>query len=174
MLACSSSARETNDDAGAPVLDPPVCPVPGEQFDAAGASPSFAEDVVPIFLRSCGGLLCHEGRTRPPGDLFLGDLRAGLEPGDLDEIARQLWLPAKAAPQIRRIEPGSSERSYLMLKMDGCQNRTSLECNGAPVAFGPCGNSMPLNSRRRPTEERDLIRRWIAEGAVVERNDGGP
>jgi hypothetical protein len=61
------------------------------------------------------------------------------------------------------VEPGAPERSFLMFKLDadGLTFCESLTC----AADNACGTSMPQGSARWTDEERDIVRRWIAQGA---------
>jgi hypothetical protein len=58
-------------------------------------------------------------------------------------------------------------QSFMMLKMDGCQDAAGLSCTPQPGAVGTnaCGDSMPQSSPILSRDERDLFRRWIAQGA---------
>ncbi len=163
--ATGTGGSSSGTGGGPPVVE---CPVPPDQFDAAGPSPSFADDVHPILLRSCALVLCHTDWEDPPQGLIFGSADQPSTPALRQDVADQLLSPAAEAPGLQRVEPGDPTRSYLMLKMDGCQNSSGLACIGTTLPDKPCGDSMPQMLPPRPARERDLIRRWIADGAVFD------
>jgi hypothetical protein len=58
------------------------------------------------------------------------------------------------------VKPGDPRESFLMRKLDGSHCVLDKQCTG-----GTCGDSMPRREETLPIEERDTIRRWIAQGA---------
>jgi hypothetical protein len=80
---------------------------------------------------------------------------------------------SKTNPDMDLVVPGDPANSFLMHKIDGCfegmesvceVQSTDTDCNN------PCGDRMPASSDAMRAEERDMIRRWIAQGAL----DDGP
>ena len=64
-------------------------------------------------------------------------------------------------PRVTPFEPG---RSFLMLKVQGCQNAMGLTCRGTAAGV-PCGARMPAASDPLPDGRRSMLARWIADGA---------
>jgi hypothetical protein len=135
--------------------------------DIAGPDVSFEKDLMPFFSTTCAFGGCHDGNTRQAG-LYLG-------PNFLDEPAdataraatlESLLAESTTAPSMRRVVPFEPERSFLMIKVDGCQNVLGLTCGGA-VKGKPCGDRMPALSDELPNEKKSLLARWIARGATA-------
>ncbi len=158
LAACGSRDPDPlRDDAGGI-----SCPI---QEDTAGPSVSFELELVPFFSVTCAFLGCHDGSTRQAG-LFLGP---NFNDGPADaatraEILASLLAGATTTPDLPRITPFEPERSFLLLKVQGCQNDLGLTCNRA-IAGEPCGARMPYLSPELAPEQRAMIARWIAQGA---------
>ena len=59
------------------------------------------------------------------------------------------------------VTPGDPARSYLMHKLDGDQCQFNTLCTAAD-----CQHAMPSDLEVLiPVAERDIVRRWIAQGA---------
>jgi hypothetical protein len=58
------------------------------------------------------------------------------------------------------VAAGDLAGSYLLHKMDGDQGQFDAKCAG-----GTCQSSMPQGSDILPADKRDVVRRWIAQGA---------
>lgn len=148
LLAALKGGCE-NDDA---ILG--VQPMP-----APGAAVSLRAEVQPIFNSSCARSFCHAAPLAGP---------MSLEPGAT--FAQNVGVPSCQAPPLRRVEPGSSAASYLVMKLEGTQS--SLQAGGGCLActtiFGTisdCGVRMPLGGAPIADAQIQLIRRWIDEGA---------
>jgi hypothetical protein len=122
-------------------------------FDATTPSVSFANDVMPIFGQSCAFSTCHGSTTGPANGVFLGKDPArvftainGVHGDELQTMAF--------------VTPGDPRQSYLMRKMDGSQCALDAQCTG-----GSCQSSMPKNESLLDVPARDIVRRWIAQGA---------
>ena len=100
----------------------------------------FSADVQPIFNRSCALSGCHTGSFA-----FLG---LSLDEGKA--YSNLVGVPSGEDTNFQRVEPGRSDRSYLVHKLEG----TGL--------FDP----MPLGGQRLPGVEIQLIKDWIDQGAV--------
>jgi hypothetical protein len=139
------------DEAAVPARDP-------------GPPVSFAEDLIPLLGASCAFVGCHDGQSRSNG-LYLGPSVAEGRPTPavIAEIYASLLSPAYVTSDLPRVTPGDPSRSFVMLKIDGCQNRSGLRCIGSERS--PCGDRMPALSDPLPTAKRDLIHAWIARGA---------
>ena len=72
------------------------------------------------------------------------------------------------APAMNLITAGDPSQSFLMHKMDDTHNDQNLTCTAQPGAESgdPCGDTMPQGSPLLDACERDLFRRWIAQGAA--------
>lgn len=117
----------------------------------------FAADVAPLFAQSCAFSSCH-GSKGSAGNhgLFLGAKNA-------DEIALAksgLAGASRALPSMPYVTPGDPEKSFVMRKLDGDTCVFDSQCEG-----GSCGKSMPSGNDLLPEATRDVVRRWIAQGA---------
>jgi hypothetical protein len=64
--------------------------------------------------------------------------------------------------------PGDPANSFLMRKVDGCFEGLEASCTVQSTeseSGHPCGDRMPHSSKTLCEDERDMIRRWIAQGA---------
>jgi len=115
--------------------------------------------VVGIFNASCGAAACH-GSPTGLGVVQLGSetaagadasqVRTGLVGVDSAELATMPYVTA-----------GDPTKSYLMHKMDGDQCQFDAQCAGAS-----CLATMPNGGVVLPVPQRDVVRRWIAQGAL--------
>ena len=128
-----------HDAQGMDVADEPVDTWDGAlPVSCTGASPSFANDLKPIFA-SCGGELCHSGTT------------VGAWPySELVNVAQT----RDSCPTTRmRVVPSSLQQSYLMNKVTG---------------LGMCAGSsqMPNGGTPLTSDKIQLIADWICQGAL--------
>lgn len=145
LVACTSSSG-----GGGPSCsdyDPPA------SFDAQHPTVSFKTDVMAVFKQSCAFSTCHGATTGTNNGVSLGGddaakVRAAIVGVNADEIA------------MPYVKPGDPRASYLMRKMDGSQCVLDAQCTG-----GSCQLSMPRGDQPLPVETRDVVRRWIAQGA---------
>jgi hypothetical protein len=136
---------------------------------------SFRANVFePIFQTSCNDRLCHGHQTLSRGGLWLGPESGEVPDELLESIVTSLLEPSATAPAMKNVEPGDPTRSFLMLKVDGCQNRAGLDCEAQEGALcdGACGDGMPQFDSPETNEvfplsdeQRHTIRAWIAQGA---------
>jgi hypothetical protein len=121
---------------------------------------SFKTDVMPVFAASCSSSSCHGITDSPRGGLFLGaELKHGA-----DASTVYTGLVGKASPQLPEmpfVTASDPSKSYLMHKLDGDQCMFETSCVG-----GDCQKSMPYDTGALSIENRDVIRRWIAQGAT--------
>ena len=126
---------------------------PPAGFDATTPSVSFAADVMPIFGQSCAFSTCHGSTTGPANGVYLGKdpvrVYAAIVGVRGDELQTMPFVAA-----------GDPRQSYLMRKMDGSQCALDSQCTG-----GTCQSSMPKNESLLDVPTRDIVRRWIAQGA---------
>lgn len=170
--ACSSSSPHgTSSDGGADssVFDAgaDACePVYESDADLQAPAVLFATDVVPIFQQSCAiaGGTCHGipevvAQQRP----YLGDFDGGT---DAAVVYKGLvGVPSNEDPQMNLVTAGSTANSYLMHKMDNDQCNFAADCAQGQTQYTNCGESMPYSDPLLPTDTRDTVRRWIAQGA---------
>lgn len=104
--------------------------------------PTFAEVQREIFTPRCANAACHSGED-PPLELDLSEGNA---------YANIVNVDAVAAPGKKRVVPGDPSESLLYLVTEGPVT---------PVRRMPVG--FPLSD-----SERDLLRRWIEDGAPAE------
>lgn len=145
-----------------------VCPVVEE---TSGPEVSFTADLMPFFGVTCAFGGCHDGDTREAG-LYLGP-NVSKGPPDVAtqrEVHESLLSPATTTTEMPRITPHEPGRSFLMLKLEGCQNALGLTC-GDRIQGEPCGARMPYLSEPLAPEKRAMLARWIAEGARFSVND---
>lgn len=139
-------------------------------YDASCATPgpalSFATDVLPVFERSCAlSASCHGNPSSPTDSagyrMYLGELKTAMKPSDVAKI-RSLIIgqPSHAAPSLNIVEPGKPESSFLMLKMDGAHKCAANACGDK------CGESMPQGGILLDIPTRNIVRDWIAQGAL--------
>jgi hypothetical protein len=149
-----------------------------KNFDP-GPPVTFTGDVMPIFRRSCNARSCHSSHSSQAGsaDLFLGpslrDFDGGTLPppdtGVLIAVHQELLAPSLLAPSMPRVTPGDPEQSFLMHKLDGTFGCGRIECPWNPATEVPgCGESQPYTAGELlDLDERNVIRRWIAQGAAL-------
>ena len=142
--------------AGCPADDPAsscndYTPPPG--FDALSPAVSFTKDVLPIFGQSCAFSTCHGASVGPANGVFLG--RDGPR-----VHAALVGVKGEELPTMAFVAPGDPRASYLMRKMDGSQCALDAQCAG-----GSCNGAMPKGEGSLDIATRDIVRRWIAQGA---------
>lgn len=108
--------------------------------------PTFQSIQANVFTPVCTG--CHAGAAAPLG------LR--LEEGA--SYALLVNAPSVEVPELRRVQPGNPNASYLIQKLEGTAAR---------------GGRMPLNQPALPAETIAVIRQWIADGAPNAASVGG-
>jgi hypothetical protein len=126
---------------------------PPAGFDTAAPVVSFANDVMPIFGQSCAFSTCHGSSTGPANGVFLGKDAARVYTAIVDVRGDELQT-------MPFVKAGDPRASYLMRKMDGSQCALDAQCAG-----GSCQSSMPKNESLLEVAQRDIVRRWIAQGA---------
>jgi hypothetical protein len=143
----SSSSSSSGGTSGCVDYSPP------SDFVATAPVVSFSKDVIPIFQQSCAFSTCHGSTTGPSNGVFLGN--------DAPRVYTNLVGKAgDENPMIPFITASDPRTSYLMRKMDASQCAVDSECTG-----GSCQSSMPKGDDSLPVATRDIVRRWIAQGA---------
>lgn len=138
------------------------------KIDLTTPTVSFKTDVLPIFQRSCGLTTgCHGDPLSPNENRpYLGP-KMTVTATDMDIMAIRADIidqPSYFELGMDIVEPGDPEKSFLMHKMD-----FTLKCDEvlSCVADKECGVAMPQgNDEPLDIEERNLVRRWIAQGAL--------
>ncbi len=151
--ACGTPPPSWVPDAG-----PCVAYAVPETTDLTRPAISFATDVMPLFAKHCSSTVCHGIADSPKGDLFLGtQLAAG---GDGSEVYAKLVGPSGQLASMKFVTATNLAQSYLMHKVDNDQCQFDTECVGQD-----CLRQMPFGDVVLPAETRDVLRRWIAQGA---------
>jgi hypothetical protein len=162
------SGSEGGGDAGVMCPQPVGCPTPTPATTQLMTPVvSFKADVVPLFQMSCSlSSSCHSEMLGGPSLLYLGGPLT-MPPDPAGIYKATINVNSLELPTMVYIKPGDVENSYLMHKMDGdlCQFTT---CSQNPIPM--CGVVMPmagcaLEATGGGPNPRDVVRRWIAQGA---------
>lgn len=129
---------------------------PPASFDPSTPAISFRNDVVKVFNFSCTFTSCHGTQSGGSNGIYLGGV--GSDPATVR--AGLVDQPAPELPSMSFVKPGEPASSYLMRKMDGSQCTLNAQCKD-----GDCGDSMPHNEDLLDEDTRNVVRRWIAQGA---------
>ena len=114
----------------------------GRPIDEGGPAPSgeFQQIQDTIFTPICTN--CHAGATAP----------AGLRLDSANSFAMLVNVASTEVSTLMRVSPGDPDNSYLVQKLEG---RAAV------------GARMPLGSPPLPQASIDLVRSWIAGGALA-------
>jgi hypothetical protein len=159
LSACSSSSSSSSTSSssgssGCTAYDP-------GKLDLTTPTVSFKTDVVAgVFNKSCGlSTSCHGSATASQGGLFLGAKdKLGSDASDVRKLI--VGVASKDLPTMPFVTVGDPSKSFLLHKMDGDQCQFAAQCTG-----GDCQQTMPQGSDALPADRRDIVRRWIAQGA---------
>ncbi len=137
------------------------------KFDGATPAVSFKTDVLPVFQRSCGlSTACHGDSSMPFQDrpYFGPNKMVTATADDITKIlAGSVGVQSALEPGMMIVKAGDPENSFLMYKLDGQVQCSKLSCADSKG----CGTLMPQGSTDPLAEnERDAIRRWVAQGAA--------
>lgn len=153
VVACGTPPPTWEPDAGECVA---YAMPPGT--DLAAPVVSFKTDVMPVLNANCASASCHGIADGPQGGLFLGAQQK--KGADAAAVYQKLVGPmAGQLSTMPYVTPGDPAKSYLMHKVDGDQCQFETAC-----ANGDCAHTMPYD-RPLAVETRDILRRWIAQGA---------
>jgi len=144
-------------------------------FDGTTPAVSFNADVLPIFRNSCGlSASCHGGETGPGAQHFYGlaNSAGDMTAAQIQEIFDQaVGKDAVDNPGMSIIAAGAPGNSFMMFKLDGDPGASDMTaevtCSKLTCAAdNSCGLAMPSGGPVLPSDQRDIIRRWIAQGAM--------
>jgi hypothetical protein len=183
----SSSASAGTSSSGSSGSGNPDC-FDYSTFNGASPAVSFKADVVPIFAQSCAvSVACHGcnavgckvGGFTP----FLGPTAGAPSTAQIAAIiASTVGQPAVLQistldqttmvgnPDMSIVKAGDPAHSFMTYKLDGNfptaptmddVNCPELTCAGTMT----CGLAEPSAGSQLPAAQRDVIRRWIAQGA---------
>ncbi|MEZ4257846.1 MAG: hypothetical protein R3B36_02180 [Polyangiaceae bacterium] len=141
-VACTS-------DGGGPQCAAYVVPA---GTDLTQPATQLRRDVLPILNRSCAFSSCHGSASGRNQGVFLGN--------DAARVRLEMSAVTQHNKSATYVVPGDPSKSFLMHKIDGDQCTLDSACEK-----GSCGDSMPLGNPLLPVSDRDVIRRWIAQGA---------
>lgn len=129
-------------------------------FTSATPVVTFKANVLPIFQKSCNSAPCHGADTPPAGQPYLGPTSGSATTGQIDKFrAQNVNVASAKASSMMLIDPDNPEASFLMHKVDNTLTCSDVDCGDS------CGAAMPIGTAPLSLEERDTIRRWIAQGA---------
>jgi hypothetical protein len=111
-------------------------------------SASFSKDVMPIIGESCALTACHAAKQSNLGIHLTFDE---------EQVFAELQKGSPTFGGVKFVVPGKPDESLLVGKMDGTQAKIA-------ACAGGCGREMPPEDLL-PQEKRDVVRRWIANGA---------
>lgn len=150
----------------------------------------FRRDIYASFLQSgCGGgSLCHGNNAT--GYRF-GTAEKPLTDAEITALIAQFKDEMSPVANIPNVVAGDWQNSYLMMKLDGCQNEMGLNCNSDAQGLSaaaceqecsglicpplPCGDGMPAALSDNTNDnavyplsdaQRHAVRAWIAQGAL--------
>ena len=139
------------------------------QSDADSTTPtvSFQADVIPVLERSCGiaGSTCHgtpdvaTTQQRP----FLGYFDGGTDAAQV--VTGLVGVASSEDPQMPEVTASTPASSYMMHKLDWDECTLAAACAKGQTQYTDCGQGMPYSSPQLDPATRDIVRRWIAQGA---------
>ncbi|MGH9749335.1 MAG: hypothetical protein ACRD6R_05375 [Candidatus Polarisedimenticolia bacterium] len=142
-LACLLGAGCAN------TVDDPFRIIPPEMVPI-----SFGKDIAPIFdTRGCTAAGCHGDSPSPLPSCADFSSRPGFDLRQGRAVIAD--VPSAEVPGLDRVEPGDPDASYLVHKLQGTQ-----------ASAGGCLSQMPLGQPPLPEIEIELLRGWIAQGAL--------
>lgn len=105
---------------------------------------------MPFFSVTCAFGACHDSASRQAG-LDLGpNFNDGPPDGaTLSDVLANLLAASTTTPDLPRVTPFDPARNFLMLKLEGCQNRMGLRCKVRSPH-----NRVALGCQRSPTSSR--------------------
>jgi len=139
LTACAGSGGGGGGGTPRPTCKPPAQP-----------TVSFANNIQPIFNRSCALAGCHVGPV-PTGPV---DLSVGQAYGQTVNVK------SAQQPNLKRFLPGKPDQSYRIRKIEGGPNIAGVlmpqGCPGAPLNGARCLSA----------DDMAAIRQWVTECAL--------
>lgn len=147
---------------------------------------SFRNEINPILFQACsGGSACHQSTTSSGVAFSMGNPKMALDEASQQALVTYLTTAnSQVATTTRLVIPGDWQNSFMMMKIDGCQNFLGLACTMTPAIAGnvvctpetdvtSCGDGMPQSegTATSPTpypllpDDMRKFRAWIAQGA---------
>lgn len=114
------------------------------EIDEGPFTTSYARDIQPIWNANCNASNCHDV-FNPTGSMDLSPA------GSYADLVGQQAMQGRG---LIRVTPGDEDASYLWHKLNNTQQ-----------TVGGSGRSMPQGAPLLSKATRDVIRRWILEGA---------
>jgi len=123
-------------------------------FNGAAPVVALRRDVVPIFAEHCASTSCHGSTRGGNNGVYLGG-------DDAARVASETTTQSSVAlPAMQLVKPGDPQNSFLMRKLDGDLCVLHKSCEG-----GDCLDTMPKGKPLLGEAQRDVVRRWIVQGA---------
>lgn len=107
-------------------------------------NPVFSEIQSNVFTSTCATAGCHAGAGAPQG----------LRLDAANSYGLLVNVPSSEVPSVLRVAPGDPDGSYLIRKLEGT---------------AAVGERMPLGRQPLAQATIDVIRQWIADGAIDDR-----
>ncbi|MFO0759699.1 MAG: hypothetical protein U0359_24635 [Byssovorax sp.] len=164
LTACGGSGGSSS-TTGTGGTEAPAC-FDYTGYDGTDPAVSFQTDVLPIFRTSCGlSASCHgTEQGHPEKQHYLGPKNADPAPtaAQIQAIFDQnVGVASVENPDMKIIEAGHPEESFLMYKLDGVGcDKLTCAAKDTCEALMPQGNTKPMAA-----DKRDAIRAWIKQGA---------
>ena len=130
LVGCGAGSGEGLDDNGRPI---------GEGGGTPPLGPTFSSIQANVFDPEC--TVCHAGANAP----------LGLRLDEMNSYGMLVGIPSVQEPGILRVDPGETDLSYLIHKLEGTAS---------------IGGRMPLNAPALPQSTIAFIRQWITDGAL--------
>ena len=156
FVACASCSNSSGNNA--PVCTAYVVPA---STNLQQPVVSFKNDVLPIAQNSCAFASCHGATGGGNNGIYWG---SQTQPNDASAIRKGIvGVKSLENPNMNFVQPGDLANSYVMHKIDGDNCTLAAQCKTGNL--GTCGDTMPQGSDLLPVEQRDVFRRWVAQGA---------
>ena len=182
VLGCTNGEDTPPNPPPPDPCDPLVCPFPYSTWNGASPAVSLRRDLLAdrsadkptggVLRRACTASACHDESPMTASLFIAPSASTPITEAHVDRFlgtADGVMRASATLPTMQIVKPGDPESSFLMRKIDGCFDDVASGCT--PLQAGsshPCGERMPLGSDSLCADERDMIRRWIAQGAKRE------
>ena len=123
---------------------------------SSGTPVSFKDDVAPLLAANCALAACHSAKE---SNL---NFHITYEP---EQIYSELMKTSPTCASSKFVVPGAPAESMVMLKMDNEQDKLPAECTSARRSEMPPGDPPKSGNALMAKKDRDVVRRWIAQGA---------